>query len=343
MSDRGPYGSDPDPTEAFPPLPSDPAPTPPSDLPPIGSERDPDPTRVMPPTQGDVPTTAMPSTGGYDPGPPFVPPPGGGGGGGGGDEPPFEPEPDPWYRQPGPLAALIAGIAAVIVAIIAIIVWTGDDDDGELSGQTLPSVARRARRPPRPRRRRRRRRPIPPTTTSAPTTTSTSTTTTTTHHDHHDHDDDRPGDDDHAGADDDRPRRRRRAAATSWPGPPRRDPGEPGSRRRSPTPLVCTGLDDDVLAGAARHRARARRNDVFADAGWTRAPTRTPPSRSCCCTSSSVDLTSRRSSAPTSCRRSAVDRRQPHQPEIGADAAQITDSVQAGRRLGPRLDAIISP
>jgi hypothetical protein len=64
MSDRGPYDSEPDPTEVFPPLRDDPTRTPPAGLPPLGADRDPDPTRVMPPTQGDAPTTAVPSTGG---------------------------------------------------------------------------------------------------------------------------------------------------------------------------------------------------------------------------------------------------------------------------------------
>ena len=172
MSDHGPYGSEPDPTEAFPPLPADPAPTPPSNLPPIGTERDPDPTRVMAPMQGDVPTTAMPSTGGYDPGPPFVPPPGGGGGGGG-DEPPFDEEPVPWYRQPGPLAALIAGIAAAIIAIIALITWTGDDDDGAISGETLPSVSSSSTTTTTST-------TAPPTTPTMPATTTTTSTTSTT-------------------------------------------------------------------------------------------------------------------------------------------------------------------
>ncbi len=77
MSDGGPYGQDPEPTEVFPPLPPDSSPTP-EGLPPIGSERDPEPTTVMPPapppppTQSGIPTTAMPSTGGpFDPGPPY--------------------------------------------------------------------------------------------------------------------------------------------------------------------------------------------------------------------------------------------------------------------------------
>ena len=139
MSDRGPYGEEPEPTEAFPPLPPDSSPTPES-LPPIGSERDPEPTTVMPPvpppTESGIPTTAMPSTGGpFDPGPPYG---GAGGGGGGGEEPPFEPEPDPWYRQPGPLAALIAGVAALIVVLIALLIWAQDDDDE--TGPTLPSI-----------------------------------------------------------------------------------------------------------------------------------------------------------------------------------------------------------
>ena len=50
-------------------------------------------------------------------------------------------EPEPWYRQPGPLAALIAGIAAVVLGIIALVVWTGDDGDDTISTETLPTVA----------------------------------------------------------------------------------------------------------------------------------------------------------------------------------------------------------
>jgi uncharacterized surface protein with fasciclin (FAS1) repeats len=176
VSDRGPYGADPDPTEAFPPLGDDPTPTPPADLPPIGS--DPDPTRVMAPTQGDVPTTAMPAPGGpYDGGPPYGGPPGGGGGDG---EPPYEPDPVPWYRQPGPLAALIAGIAALIVAIIALIVWTGDDDD-RISGETLPSIATSSSTTTSsvPDTTTTTSSTLPATTTTTTTTTSTTTTTTT--------------------------------------------------------------------------------------------------------------------------------------------------------------------
>jgi len=166
MSDRGPFGRDPDPTEVFPPLRED-APTPAAGLPPIGSERDPEPTRVMDPLPpSDAPTTVMPGAGGpRDPGPPYG---GGGGGGGGGDEP-FGPEPDPWYRQPGPLAALIAGVAALIVALIAVLVWAGDDDGS--SDDTLPTVSTTSTT-------------TTPTTeppaTSEPATTTTSSTTSTT-------------------------------------------------------------------------------------------------------------------------------------------------------------------
>jgi uncharacterized surface protein with fasciclin (FAS1) repeats len=169
MSDRGPDGRDPDPTEVFPPLPAD-LPTPPTGLPPIGADRDPEPTRVMePPTHSDVPTTAMPTTGGpYDPGPPYGGGGGGGGGGEGGDEPFGEPE--PWYRQPGPLAALIAGVAALVVALIALLVWAGGGDD-DSSDDTLPTLASTSTTTPTTE---------PPPTTEATTTTESTTTTSTT-------------------------------------------------------------------------------------------------------------------------------------------------------------------
>jgi Fasciclin domain len=155
MSDRGPHGQDP--TEVFPPLRPDP-PTPPATLPPVGTERDPDPTRVMGP--GDSDPLAVPPTGGpYEPGPPYGG--GGEGGGGGGGEPPFEPEPEPWYRQPGPLAALIAGLAALIVALIALAIWASGGDDS--SNDTLPTVVSTTT-----------------TTTSPSTTTTTERATTTT-------------------------------------------------------------------------------------------------------------------------------------------------------------------
>lgn len=169
MSDRGPYGQDPEPTEVFPPLRPESEPTPPATLPPVGAERDPDPTRVMQPGQGDIPTAAVPPTGGpYDPGPPY-----GGGGGGGGDEGPFEPERPPWYRQPGPLAALIAGVAALVVALIALLIWAGGDDD--TTSDTLPAVVTTSSTVPTETTT-----AVATTTTEPATTTSTSTTTTTT-------------------------------------------------------------------------------------------------------------------------------------------------------------------
>ncbi|MET0458281.1 MAG: fasciclin domain-containing protein [Ilumatobacteraceae bacterium] len=191
MSDRGPSGQDPDPTEFFPPLPPE-APTGPVDLPPIGSDRDPEPTRVMPPAPPPPtvtqypPTTVVPPTGGgpYDPGPPYGGGGGGAGGGAGGPGGPGgpygeaepNPEPDPWYRQPGPLAALIAGVAAVIVAVIALLVWTsGDDED---SDGTLPTVVATTAAPTTAAT------TVPATTTTstvpATTTSTTSTTTTST-------------------------------------------------------------------------------------------------------------------------------------------------------------------
>jgi hypothetical protein len=132
---------------------------------------------VMPPSQGDIPTTALPPTGGpYDPGPPYGG--GGGGGGGGGDEPPLEPEPEPepWYRQPGPLAALIAGIAAVVVAIIALLVWARDDNNNSVD--TLPPVVSTSTSVPTATTAAATTTTEPATTTSSSTTTSTTTTTT---------------------------------------------------------------------------------------------------------------------------------------------------------------------
>jgi uncharacterized surface protein with fasciclin (FAS1) repeats len=138
MSDQG--GRDPEPTEFFPPFPTEREEPTGTELPPIGADRDPEPTRVLPPPGPDAgPTEPLPPVGGpYDPGPPYDGGgPGGGGGGGGGDDFSDEPEPEPWWRQPGPLAALIAGVAALVLGVIALIVWAGGgDDDG--SGNTLP-------------------------------------------------------------------------------------------------------------------------------------------------------------------------------------------------------------
>mgnify|MGYP001224113551 CR=1 FL=1 len=169
MTDRP--GREPDPTEVFPPLREEPA-TPPVGLPPIGADRDPEPTRVMtPPVVGDAPTAVMPSTGGPgDAGPPAGGGGSGGGGGGGGGGP--YGEPDPWYRQPGPLAALIAGVAALIVALIALLIWLSGDDGDDDTLPTLPSTSTTTSTAP----------PTTeaPATTEATTTTSSSTTTTTT-------------------------------------------------------------------------------------------------------------------------------------------------------------------
>ena len=201
MSDRpGPDdGRDPEPTEYFPPpLPAERVqPTEPTgtELPPIGTEREPEPTRVMPPSDpGAGPTEVMPPVGGpYDPGPPYGG--SGGPGGGGGDDGDYglEPEPEPWWRQRGPLAALIAGIAALLVGLIALVVWTGGDD-GDDSDDTLPA--------------------LPTSSTLAPATTAVTTTapdTTTDHHgapdDHHDHDHDVAADDNHDARRRRRPRR----------------------------------------------------------------------------------------------------------------------------------------
>ena len=180
MSDRDPFSQDPDPTEVFPPFRSQqpPPPTEP-DLPPFGTPGEAEPTRVMPPTDpSDAPTTAMPPTGGpYEPGPPYgggPTGPGGPGGPGGPYEPEYEPEPDPWYRQPGPVAALIAGVAALVVALIALLLWTSGDDD-DTTDDTLPLATTTTSTT------------VPPssteattTTTEPATTTSSSTTTTTT-------------------------------------------------------------------------------------------------------------------------------------------------------------------
>ena len=174
MSDRpGPDdGRDPEPTEYFPPpAPSErvePTERTGTELPPIGTERDPEPTRVMPPSEtGAGPTEVMPPVGGpYDPGPPYGGS-GGPGGGDGGDDGDYglEPEPEPWWRQRGPLAALIAGIAALVVGLIALFVWTGDGDDGD-SDDTLPVLPTSST--------------LAPATTGAPTTTPETTTTSTT-------------------------------------------------------------------------------------------------------------------------------------------------------------------
>jgi uncharacterized surface protein with fasciclin (FAS1) repeats len=180
MSDRDPFSQDPDPTEVFPPFRSQqpPPPTQP-DLPPIGGEGDAEPTRVMPPSgPADAPTAAMPPTGGpYEPGPPYGGGPTGPGGPGGPDEPEYEPEPDPWYRQPGPVAALIAGVAALVLALIALLVWTSGDDD-DTTDDTLPLVSTSTSTTAPPTTESTTTTTEPQTTTSSSTTTTTSTTTT---------------------------------------------------------------------------------------------------------------------------------------------------------------------
>jgi uncharacterized surface protein with fasciclin (FAS1) repeats len=176
MSDQG--GRDPEPTEFFPPLPNERRDETGTSLPPIGTERDPEPTRVLPPPGPDPgPTEPLPPVGGpYDPGPPYDGGDGGGGGDDGGDGFGFDQEPEPWWRQPGPLAALIAGVAALLVGVIALIVWAGDGDDS--SDDTLPvlptsstltsstAVSTSST--------------LPETTTSTSTTVPATTTTTTT-------------------------------------------------------------------------------------------------------------------------------------------------------------------
>ena len=137
MSDRG----------QFPPFRDEPS----GDLPPIGGDRDPDPTAWMPggPDAAPDPTQAMPPAAGggsFEPGPPFgggpggPGDPGGPGGPGGPDDPDFEfeEEPEPWYRQPGPLAALATGVLALILLIVALFALLGDDGDDELTDTSLP-------------------------------------------------------------------------------------------------------------------------------------------------------------------------------------------------------------
>ncbi|CAN5739912.1 hypothetical protein BH20ACT4_BH20ACT4_10840 [soil metagenome] len=116
---------------------------------------------------------------------------GGGDDGYGGDDgfgPPGEPiepeEPVPWYRERGPVAALVAGVLALIMIIIAVFVLTGDGDDTDSidpapdssSTTSDPTTTTRKRRtdpatsPP----------TAPPTTTTMPVTTTTARQTTTT-------------------------------------------------------------------------------------------------------------------------------------------------------------------
>ncbi len=145
-----------------------------------GDWMQPEPTAIAP-TAPDA-TAAMGAAGAagaagggaFDPGGPF----GGGAGGGGGDdgggpfddEPPLDPdEPVPWYRERGPVAALIAGIAAVVMIVIAILVLGGGDDEAvdpavDTSTTAIETTTTR-RRPPR-------------TTTTLPPTTLQPTTTT---------------------------------------------------------------------------------------------------------------------------------------------------------------------
>lgn len=194
MSDRGHDDprDDPHPTEYFPPRPDPSGADAPSasDLPPIGADRDPEPTQILPPWNDEPePTTVMPSA------------PAGGGGGPGDPYDPYDPyddgeEPQPWYRQRGPLLALGAGLLALILAVVALLVLTGGDDgDSESSlpppigtTTTAPTVPPTTEAPTTP--------PttptassattttttttLPPTTTSSTTTTSTTTTSTTT-------------------------------------------------------------------------------------------------------------------------------------------------------------------
>jgi uncharacterized surface protein with fasciclin (FAS1) repeats len=342
VTDRDPYGADPDPTEAFPPLPDDPTPTPPADLPPIGSDRDPDPTRVMPPTQGDVPTTAMPAAGGpYDAGPPYVVPPGGGGGGGEPPyEPPYEPEPDPWYLQPGPLAALIAGIAAVIVGVIALIVWTGDDDGG-ISGETLPSVATTSSSSSTTTS------TVPATTTTtsttapATTTTTSSTTTTTT-----------------------TTTTVPPTTTTTLPPTTTTTTTAPTTTTTAPPPppgqglldelradedlstfagaLECTGLDEDVLAGAAR-TVLAPTNDVFTTAGLDPCADVDATEPILLLHLVSIDLDDQAVFGADTLQTlgGQVDVNRTSQ-EIGPNGAQITASTQAGDGWVHTIDQIIS-
>ena len=179
-----------------------------ADVPPIAEQTDPagptptsEPTRMMDPlgASGPEPTrvgSPVPPAGPFGPGGPYGGPGGGAGGGPGGPDDPDHPfaeddAPVPWYRQPGPLAALIAGLVAIVLAVLALILMNDGDDEittgstssttsTTLAPTTLPVVL-----PP----------TVPPapapaetaapattttSTTLAPTTTSTSTTTSST-------------------------------------------------------------------------------------------------------------------------------------------------------------------
>ena len=203
MSDRGPSGQDPDPTEFFPPLPPDTPPAgssePPADRlrarsgshPGHAAGRGPSTTRRAPCRRRAARTTPDRRTAAdradrVDRVAPADP----------ATSPSSTRSPCPGIASPAPLAALIAGIAAVVLGLIALLVWTADDD--ETSDDTLPAVST--------------------STTEAPSTTETddatvddprrpcpTTTTSTDHHDdHHDHDDAAPDDHDPAPDDHDR-------------------------------------------------------------------------------------------------------------------------------------------
>lgn len=343
MTDRGPYGNEEDPTEVFPPL-RDQSP-PPADLPPIGAERDPDPTRVMPPTgpvtptAGDATTTAMPSTGGpFDPGPPFGGPPGGSGGGD--DEPPFDPEPVPWYRQPGPVAALIAGVVLLVVGVIALLVWTGGDDDN-ITTPSVPTSSSSSTTTTSS---------VPDTTTStttttAPettstsssttssTTTSTTSTTTTT----------QPPTTTASTTTTVAPTTTGAPTTTIPPGQPLLDAIDDNSDLSTfSDALACTGLDADVRSGQAQ-TVLAPTNDAFTAADIDEPcddPNATEPILLLHLVS--VDLSAQEvfgaDELQTLGGRVAVNRTT---QEIGSDQAQITDSEQIGSTWLHTLDGII--
>jgi uncharacterized surface protein with fasciclin (FAS1) repeats len=126
---------------------SDPDPVPPPSEPPY------EPTVVMPPT-------TPPPGGGMPPTPGGTPPP---------------PPPEPWYRRPGPVAAVIGVGLALIFLLIAFLVWVNDDDDSiatsdsstssvPTSSTTTTSVVATT---------------SSTTSTSAPSTSSTTTTSST--------------------------------------------------------------------------------------------------------------------------------------------------------------------
>ena len=115
------------------------------------SWNEPDPTQVIPggfaasaaggpPVESYAGGPADPGgPGGYGPGGPF------GGGPTGPDDGEYgEPEELalPWWQQPGPIAAMIAGVVALALAFLAIFVFGNDDGgDDELAGISTSSTS----------------------------------------------------------------------------------------------------------------------------------------------------------------------------------------------------------